>query len=152
MKGVYVAQCKISSLSAAKTLMYITAPAALCVEILGASVTNASNETNEQIEVTLQRIGTLGTPTATTLTPSKTEFGDQAAQSTVKGNVTASEPTYSANTLQGYEGVASLGGYRYDPIPEERMYLKPGESVGLQILNSPTAFDAIVQMKFREIA
>lgn len=73
MKGVYVAQCKISSLSAAKTLMYITAPAALCVEILGASVTNASNETNEQVEVCLQRISSLGTPTGTSLTPSKTE-------------------------------------------------------------------------------
>src|SRR5688500_16898582 len=112
MRGVYTAKIKISGLAAAKTLMYITAPAAKVVEILGAIITNASNETNEQCEATLQRISALGTPTGTALTPSKHENGDQAAGSTAVGNITASEPTYAANSEVGYEGFASLAGYR----------------------------------------
>src|SRR6185369_14190193 len=96
MRGVYEATYAISSLSAAKTLMYITAPSTACVEILSMEVTNRTNETNEQCEATFQKIGTLGSPTATTVTPAKLEQGDQAAGSTVKGEVTGSEPTYTS--------------------------------------------------------
>ena len=62
---------KISGLNSARTLLYITAPATRCVEILSAKVTDASNATNQQLECCWQQIGTLGTPTATPLTPSK---------------------------------------------------------------------------------
>lgn len=152
MRGVYTAKIKISGLAAAKTLAYITAPADKIVEILSASVTNATNETNEQIEITFQRVTTLGTPTATTLTPSKHEPGDQAAASTVKGNVTASEPTYTADTEIGYEGVASLSGYYFKPMPEERPTVLGQTTLGLRLLSTTiTAIDAIVSITFREI-
>jgi hypothetical protein len=151
MRGVYTAQVSISALAAAKTLMYVTAPADKVVEILSAEVSNKSNETNEQLECTFQRVTTLGTPTATTLTPSKHENGDQAAGSTVKGDVTASEPTYGTNTEIGRAGFASLAGWRFDPVPEERPIIPGQGTLGLRMLSTPTAFDAVVRITFREV-
>lgn len=151
MRGVYTATVQIAGIAAAKTLIYVTAPADKVVEIIGASITDESNETNEQLAACLQRVTTLGTPTATTLTPSKHEKGDQAAGSTVKGNVTASEPTYGANTELGYEGAPTLGGWRYSPLPEERPIIQGQETVGLRLISTPTAFDCRATVVFREI-
>lgn len=153
MRGVYEASHKISALATAATLMYITAPANKVVEILSIEVTDATNETNEQMEITFQLISSLGTPTATTVTPSKLEQGDQAAGSTVKAAVTASEPTYSSGPAVevGRAGVATLGGYRYAPVPEERPVVAGGASWGLRLLANITAIDAVVVMRFREI-
>jgi hypothetical protein len=151
MRGVYSASIKISSVTAAKTLLYVTAPADKVVEILSASVTNASNETNEQVECTLQRVTTLGTPTGTAVTPAKHEAGDQAAGSTVVGNVTASEPSYTANTQIGYEGAGTLGGWYFDPTPEERPIVGGQATVGLRLLTSPSSVDLIATVRFREV-
>ncbi len=151
MRGVYTATDLISATSAAKTVVYITAAATHVIEILSSSITNASNETNEQCEAAWQLIGTLGTPTATTITPSPHERGDQAAASVVKKNVTASEPTYTASTQIGHEGFSSLGGWYFDPVPEERPVIAPSASWGLRLLNSPTAFDLAFKVTFREI-
>lgn len=153
MRGVYEAVIPISGLAAAATLAYITAPAGKVVEVLSASVTNRTNETNEQCECTLHKVATLGTPTAATITPTKLEQGDQAAGSTVKGPVTASEPTYTTapNVEVGREGFPSLGGWRYQPVPEERLVIAPSDTWGLRLLNSPTPFDAVVRLVFREI-
>ncbi len=149
MRGVYTAATKISGLNAQKTLMYLTAPAAKVVEIIAATVTNESNVTNQQVEIQISNITTLGTPTATAVTPTPHEAGDQAAGSTVKANVTASEPTYGSVLTQ--EGAASLHGYRFEPQPDERIYVAPGASVGIRILTTPTAFDCDVRLTFREI-
>src|SRR3990167_3003883 len=134
MRGVYSTSIKIAGLAAAKTLAYLTAPATAAIEILSASVTNESNESNEQIEITLQRITTLGTPTGTTLMFAKHESGDQAAAAAGKGNVTAGEPTYTADTEIGREGASSLGGWYYDPLPEERPIIPPSGNLGLRLI------------------
>lgn len=151
MRGVYEATIKISSLAAAKTLMHLTAPATAAVEILSASITNCSSETNEQLEATFQRISALGTPTDTDITPVPKEVGDAAADTTVAGNVTGSEPTYASGTEMGREGFSSLGGYRFQPVPEERIVIPPSGSIGLRMLSTPTAFDALVAVTMREI-
>lgn len=151
MRGVYSANGKISGVTAAKTLLYITAPTNNPVRILSAYVTNASNETNEQLEVVWQAIGTLGTPTATTITPSPHNSGDQAASATVKYNVTASEPTYSSNTTVGYMGFASLNGYAFQPTPDEAPVIKGGATWGLRLLTSPTSLDLVVNVTFEEV-
>jgi hypothetical protein len=151
MRGVYTADVKISALAAAKTVIYITAPAAKVVEILSSVIENCSNETNEQLEATWQIVNALGTPTGTALTPAKHEAGDQAAGSTVVGDVTASEPSYVANTLNGRSGFSSLAGYMFAPLPEERPIIAPSATWGLRMLSTPTAFDAIVRVTFREI-
>ena len=152
MRGVYEAVYKITGLASAKTLMYITAPSSKVVEILEASVTHpGSNVTNQQLEVAIQRVSSLGTPTATSVTPTPVEVGDAAAGSTVKGNVTASEPTYSSAVDGGREGYASLGGWRYQPQPESRFYIAPSGSVGVYMTSTPTSTDTIVRVVFREI-
>lgn len=150
MRGVYTAYIAISGNTAAKTLCYITATSGIEVDILSTVVTNDSNETNEQIKCLWQKIGTLGTPTATTLTPSKHEDGDQAAASTVKGNVTGSEPTYTSNTEKGAMGAPSLNGYFYQPSAEEIFTIAPSGTHGLRLINSMTSADLSVTVVFRE--
>lgn len=155
---VYSAAYRISGVTAAKTLMYLTAPSTAVVEILSASVTNESNETNEQIACALQRITSLGTPTATTVTPADHENLSPSASSTVKANVTASEPTYGAVAQNadivgafGLEGASSLGGWDFNPMPEERVIVAPSASIGLRLLNAITSADLVVRLTFREI-
>lgn len=151
MRGVYTASYRISALAGAKTLMYITAPATAVVEIISASVTNESNETNEQLLCTFQTVNSLGTPTATTVTPAKTEAGSSAAASTVKANVTASEPTYVSDTEIGREGWSSLAGWFFDPSDAEKPIIAPSATLGLRCINAPTSFDGVVKITFREI-
>lgn len=158
MRGVYSCAYRIAGVTAARTLLYLTAPSTKVVEILSASVTNESNETNEQILCGLQRITTLGTPTATTITPGKHETGDQAASSVVKANVTASEPTYPAVAQGadipmaiGLEGCSSLGGWFFQPVPEERPIVTAGDSWGLRLVNAITSADLVIRLTMREI-
>lgn len=151
MRGVYTVGGSISGLAAAKTVLYLTNAADMALELLAAWIENATNETNEQCEAVIQRITTIGTPTATAATPQKHELGDMASSVTCGLNVTASEPTYTSGAEYGRRGFPSLGGYRWEPTPEERVYVSPSESIGLRLLNSPTAFDAKVGFTFREI-
>lgn len=150
MRGVYTATNQITGLNASKTLMYITAPSTKIVEILGFTVTDDNNATNFQMLVGCYNISTLGTPTATAVTPTPHEAGDQAAASVVKANVTASEPTYGTEITQ--EGAASLVGYRFEPPTEaDRLYVTAGASVGWRMMNTPTSFNADIRLTFREI-
>lgn len=152
MRGVYEAQIQIAGVTTAKTLAYLTAPATCAIEILSAEVTAVgTNVTNQNMECALQRVSSLGTPTGTSLTPSKTENGDQASAATAVGNVTASEPTYSNNTQVGKAGAPSLGGWRYQPVPEERMVIPPSGTVGLRELTTLTSTDLDVLIRWREI-
>lgn len=149
MRGVYTATARITSLNAAKTLMYLTVPANKVIEILSASVTNDSNATNEQERVSIKRVSSLGTPTATATTPAPMEFGDQAAGTTIFYNVTASEPTYGQVITA--EAWSSLGGFYFDPVPEERPIINGGATVGIYMESTPTAFNCDLRVTFREI-
>jgi hypothetical protein len=121
------------------------------VEILRARVSNANNETFEQAEFSLHRITTLGTPTATTVTPVKHEKGSPAAASTVKGNVTASEPTYETDGPIDAQGVSTANGWIFDPLPEERPVISPSESHGVRLLSNIASTNLKVSLTFREI-
>src|ERR1700674_5364814 len=137
MRGVYTAATKIAALNASKTLAYLTAPATKAVEIIAVTVTNESNANNFQGQIAIQNITTLGTPTATSVTPTPHESGDQAAGSTTKFNVTASEPTYGTVITQ--EGFASLVVSRHEPAPEERIIVTPNTSIGIRMITTPTS-------------
>lgn len=158
MRGVYEANYRLSGVNSARTLGYITVPSTIVVDILSAKITNESNETNEQLSAIWQRVTTLGTPTATSVTPAKKEKGDQAAASTVKMNVTASEPTYgsvaqSAAIVDGHElqGFPSLSGAIQAPTPEERFTIPPSDTYGLRLLIAPSsAIDIDVSILFQE--
>lgn len=152
MRGVYTVTYHISDLDVEKTLILLSAPADKVVEVLSASVTNDDNAVNEQFQCTLQRVQTLGSPTGTSATPAKHEEGDQSAGSTVLANITASEPTYAANTEIGREATSSVGGWYFDPTPEERPTVKPSGTIGLRHLGTlGTGFGAVIRVTFREI-
>lgn len=156
MRGIYTASFRISGVTiTARTAMYLTAPATAVVEILRAHATNDDNDTNEQIQLALQRITSLGSPTATAVTPGLHEPGDQAAGSTVAANVTASEPTYAAANVSTYgrAGAPSLHGWHFEPLsPAEYVYVAPSASLGLRVLADIAASTSLdVEITFREI-
>jgi hypothetical protein len=130
--------------------MYLTAPAGVNVRLLSASITNSSNGTNQQLEAILARISALGTPAATLVTITQEEVHDQASQSVVYANVTSSEPSYAAVALKD-EGFASLSGWYYQPMPEERPLISATTSVGLKLNIAPTvATDFLVDWTWVE--
>ncbi len=153
MRGVFRAVDTVSAVTAAKTLLYITAPADAVLEILSARVTCQDEDTSEQIMVELNRIATLGSPTATTITPKPTEEGSAAFGGTCKSNVTASEPTYDDESSAIASGGANkLAGWEYVPLPEERAYISPSDTVGLRLIDAISASsDLTVEITFREI-
>jgi hypothetical protein len=152
MRGVYTSAVQITGVTAAKTLLYITAPANKVVELLSVEITGVgSNVTLQNLDVGLFNVTTLGTPTASSNTPQPEEAGDQAAGSTVKTNVTASEPTYSTTPLDRGGGPNIGACYRHSPTPEERIVIGGGATVGLRLLNAISSQDLNVQAKFREI-
>jgi len=151
MRGVYEACYSAPSVNTARTLMYITAPSGAIVEVLSASVTNVDNDTNEQLECSIQKVSTLGSPTATSITPTRLESGGPTAGSTVAANITASEPSYATGVEVNREGWPSLGGWRYQPVPEERLHIGAGQTWGIRMLSTPVSHTSNVKVVFREI-
>lgn len=150
MRGVYTAYYDISSISSNKTLMLIQAPSSAVIEILSAHVTNLDIETSEQLSIGLFRVGTLGSPSGTSVTPEKSEAGSSAAAATVTANLSV-EPTSYSSTPIDKQGCNNLAGYHYNPIPEERPIIAPSGAFGLRLLVSPSAFNCSVMITFREI-
>jgi hypothetical protein len=152
LKGVYNAQYQASGVNTARTLLYLTAPAAKVVEVLSVSVTNVNVTAAEQLDIIFSKITTLGTPTATTIVPRPTETGDQACGSTSKANVTGSEPTYENPPYVDRQGASNAGGYYYDPLPEERPTIAPGDSYGVKLAGTPAStYTLDINVRFREI-
>ena len=86
MRGVYIAEASFSA-TAAKTLMLLEAPSDLVIELLSVDVTNTDNDTAEQIDVGVFHVTTKGSPSGTSVTPVKTEQGDQASSVTCTYNL-----------------------------------------------------------------
>ena len=153
MRGVYRAVDTISAVTTAKTLLYLTTPSDAVIEILSARITAQDEDTSEQIMAELNRITTLGTPTATTITPKPTEEGSAASGCTCKSNVTASEPTYDGESDAIASGGANkLAGWEYVPLPEERPVIKPSDNVGLRLIDAiANSSDLTAEIVYREI-
>lgn len=154
MRGVYRAAISISGVTTAKTLLYITTPSTMVIEILSARITCENEDTSEQIKAELNRIATLGTPTASSVTPKPTEEGSAASSCTVKGNVTASEPTYDTATEDALAsgGDNKLGGWEFTPTPEERPIIKPSDTVGLRLIDAiANSSNITAEIRYREI-
>jgi hypothetical protein len=152
--GVYRAGGSIAAVTTAKTLIYLTTPATAIIEIIRASITCENEDTSEQIVAELNRITTLLTPTATSITPKPTAEGMAAAATTAFLNVTAGESTYdTTGTAEiAKHGANKLAGWEYVPLLEERPIIKPSDNVGLRLLddiaNSCTLSAEII---FREL-
>jgi hypothetical protein len=148
MRGVYTATIKIAGLAASKTVLFVTAPPAANMRILSASISNSSNATNQQLEARLLRATAIGSASGTAITPTKEEAGDQASQATVIGNLTT-EPAYGTVFLAD-EGFASLSGWYFQPMPEERPVIFVATWVGLFLPVAPSAMDTEVSMRWVE--
>jgi hypothetical protein len=151
MRGVYEASIHIAGLNGLKTLILLEVPAGKTLEILSASVTNATNNTNQQLEAGFYNVTTLGSPAGTSVTPWQNEQGDAASSVTVLANLTAEPTTYNATSFAGM-GFASLAGWQYQPVPEERLIMSPSKNWGLRLTDTaPTAFDCDARVSWREI-
>lgn len=152
MQGVYRLTGTIATVTTAKTLCYIETHATKPIEILSAKVTISDEDTSEQIHVQLNRIATLGTPTATTDVPKPTEEGSAAYGGVCKVNVTASEPTYDDNTQAiAQSGANKLAGWEYLPLPEERVIVAAADDVGLRLIDALSVSSTVVfEITFRE--
>jgi hypothetical protein len=151
MRGVYTAEIKLASFASIKSALLIQAPALKAVEIISAHIGNVgSNVTNQQLEAAISRVATLGSPVGTAVTPNPEEVGDQVAGSTVTGGLSTDVTAVGVNL--DHQGFASLAGYQFAPVPEERPLVPPAGSAVLRLVVAPgVAFDAVVQVKFREI-
>lgn len=151
MRAVYTITTSITNLSTQRTLLYFTAPDSMVIEILSATITNSSNNDNEQLEGGLYRISSLGTPTSTPVTPIPHESSSGDSSVDAAANVTLDEPIYETNPLH-LEGWSNLIGYHYDPIPESRILVSPSGSIGLRLTKLPTTnFNCDATITFREI-
>lgn len=153
MRGVYRASGTIAAVTTAKTLIYLTVPSGQQIEILSARITCEDEDTSEQIKAELNRIATLGTPTATSITPKPTEEGDGAWGGSAFLNVTASEPTYDAyGSAIASGGANKLAGWEYVPAPEERAVVAPSDNVGLRLIDAiANSSDLTAEITFRAI-
>jgi hypothetical protein len=151
--GTYRVYASVATVTTAKTLLYLTVPADSIVRILRASITCEDEDTSEQILAELNRIASLGTPTATATTPKPTAEGMAASGTAGFRNVTADEPTYdSAQESIARHGSNKLAGWEYVPLVEERVVLKPGENVGLRLIDDiANAADLSAEIVFEEL-
>lgn len=150
MRGVYTVNTDITGLSTNKTVLLLTSHSTAVLEILSVQMSNLDNETNEQLSVGLFHVSTIGSPSGTSLTPEKHEKLDASAVATALGNLTVEPSAYATNPIDK-QGVSSLGGYRYDPTPEERPIVPPSGSIGLRILVAPASLNINASIVFREI-
>jgi hypothetical protein len=154
MRGVYTVRQQISSLSIAKTVLLGEVPSGTIIEILEAYLTNANQNTAEQLDVGLFLVTTLGSAAGTSITASnvqKTEPGSANTVLTWLSDLTTEPTTYNANPLH-VDAVINLAGYKYEPMPEARRFVGSGISFGLRLLASPTnAFKAECMITYREI-
>lgn len=151
-QGVYTFSKEFSN-DAAKTLMYITAPSGKPVRVLSARVTISTEESADQIYIAIQKISSLGTPTSTgDADVFKHTSNSGNAASTVKYNITGSEPTYSAGTLGG-RGVLHSTGWEWVPGTEkEEVWLNGSESLGIRCIDAPAAAsDFAVELTVEEV-
>ena len=140
MRGQYTATIECTSVTTAHTLMQILAPAAVNVRLVSATVTNISNATNQQqLECLLTRITSGGNNSAgTSVTPTKSEAGDQSSGCTVLGQLTTEPTTYAAVNIDD-QGFYSLSSYNYQPMPEARPLIAAATYVGLKLNTAPSA-------------
>lgn len=156
MRGVYTAEIKLTAWAGTKSMILIEAPSLKAVELISAHIgCVGTNVTNQQLEAKISRVTTLGSPTGTAITPTPEEIGDKAADSTVLSvaNTNGTDvTTISATASLDHQGFASLAGYQYAPVPEERGLIPPAGNAVLYLPVAPgVASDMVVQVKFREI-
>ncbi len=133
------------AVSTAITVLEVTAPATMALEILRAWVTQSSSTTSAQTDAVLVR--KTATITGTAITPVKLLTGNPAA--TFAGKRTATAEGTDGDIVAG-EGFNILNGWLYVPTPEERIWVPPSGILGLKFPSAPAGATYRYGMTVRE--
>lgn len=154
MRGVYTSDYDCSGVvSGPKTLLILQAPSNGVLEVLGAKIGSLTASSTEQWQGGLYRINSM--PAANVFQGGaniqKHENLDPSTVAVSSGYALSTEPVYNPNPIDR-QGFNNFGGYSYDPIPEERPIIKPGEFVGLRLTNATiTSGHISSEIIYREI-
>ncbi len=165
MRGVYTVTAEHTAIAAAENVLVFFNNSAMTdypvvAELLGATITNADQDTNEQLVAGLFRVtgvnldeGVLGG--AVYVTPEKHETADSTSVcsvSTASALVETDQDVALASMAVHLRGFSTLGGYWYDPLPETRVHVRPDDMYALRITTPTfTSFSPVVSMTWREI-
>lgn len=132
-RGVYVVRLDAVSVSAARTLIQVSAAAATPLVLLRGWCSFASN-VNTQIELRLKKVTTAGTGTSFTLIRLN---GHTTPGASASVNHTA-EGTLGDTLWREYANYVGPG-WQYLPVPEERITVAGGERLALDLPTAPGA-------------
>ena len=150
MRGVYTVEHEVS-VSAAKTLMFLTNASDMVLEILEASISITNVDATEQMNAELTHVTNAASAAGTSVIPAKHEQGDVASSVTPLANLTVEPTAYEGESID-HDGFASVEGYHYEPIPESRPTVSPSASIGLRLLDAPAGATVMVaKIVYREI-
>lgn len=133
--GVYVVLVEGTSVSVAKTIAEVTAPADSAVTLLRAWVGQDVSETSEALVVGITTKSAAGAGTAFTprkLNPRYAAAGSTARVADFTGEGTITEDLYR-------EAFNILNGWLWLPVPEERITIAGGDIVGIRLRTAPAA-------------
>ena len=136
---VYSATTEIAAVAAAQTVLTVAAPTDAVVVILRAYLDQLTLVASEMFRVHLQKASAAGTGTA--VIPEPHEEGDALFGGTVLEDHSV-EPTFTGIPYEN-EQFNVLNGWVWVPMPEERIYLSPGEIAGLRLDNAPSGATVI---------
>lgn len=125
--------------AAARTLLYIKAPATACWQVTRAWLSNASDVASEQLAVRLMQPTADGAAAGTTVTPEPFSDLFAAAGGTVLTHLTA-EPTYAGADPWGFhfnEGVGTLNGLRWEAGQGGGIVLAPSTRFAIFMAEAP---------------
>ena len=142
MQGVYTATAKITTTGG--DVLAITAASNISIEILRAEL-SSNDETNIMAECGLYRATSA---TGTAVTELQTEPGAATATATVVHTAT---PTGQASDALYRAFAPMTGGWIYAPTPEERIVVKGGACLILELTETITSASVIGTLVWREI-
>ena len=150
MRGVYTAEFQVS-VSAAKTLMFLTNASDMVLEILEASIGITDVDATEQMNASLTHVTDATSAAGSAVVPAKHEQGDVVSSVTALADLSVEPTSYAAVDID-HQGFSSVEGYHYEPIPEDRPIVSPSASIGVRLLDAPSGATVMtMQIKFREI-
>jgi len=152
---MFVATIEAAAVSAAQDLFAITAPTTRSVVVHRIEVGQDTSETSETLPIRLRRgVGATAGSGGSAVTPVRLRPGAQTASATVARNnttaATAGSGTLSTLARRAFNLVT---GFVYDPAPEQRIVIAPGETFLANLPSAPDgALTVSAEIVFEEVA
>lgn len=145
--GVYTAAFPYTAMATAVTQLELTAPSDASVALISAGIGPRGTILDQLQEVNIFINNAAGT--GTTLVPNPQHEGYVAFGGTVRRTITAEGSTPTDIIEDGFH---FQNGWRWPPIPEEFIVVKPSQIIGVRFPIAPDAAMSIaVWMTFGEI-